>query len=67
MHKEGTVKLLNFAYLKVDQRQKLGAGSFSTVYTGMYKQTPVAIKVISAHLGIVLHDLGAYTIFCRCW
>lgn len=46
LHQQGTVKLLNFAYLKVDQRAKLGAGSFSTVYMGLYKQTPVAIKML---------------------
>ncbi|RYG66907.1 hypothetical protein EON64_08630, partial [archaeon] len=46
MQRGGTIKLLNFAYLKVDQRQKLGAGSFSTVYMGMYKNTPVAIKML---------------------
>lgn len=46
MRAQGTIKLLNFAYLRVNQSAKLGAGSFSTVYLGSYKAKPVAIKML---------------------
>lgn len=42
----GTVRLLNFAYLTVDQSVLLGAGSFSKVYAGYYKGYPVAMKML---------------------
>jgi hypothetical protein len=40
------VKLLNFAYITLDSSKMLGAGSFSRVYLGKYRQTPCAIKLI---------------------
>jgi hypothetical protein len=45
---EGTVKLLNFAYLSLDRQGKrlLGAGSFSKVYAGKYRSHPVAVKML---------------------
>ena len=47
IHQQGTIRLLNFAYLSLDSKAKLlGAGSFSKVYSGYYKGTPVAIKML---------------------
>jgi hypothetical protein len=43
---EGSVRLLNFAYLSLDSHSLLGSGSFSKVYRGAYKGTPVAIKML---------------------
>lgn len=45
---EGTVKLLNFAYLSLDRQGKklLGTGSFSKVYAGKYRNHPVAVKML---------------------
>jgi hypothetical protein len=45
---EGTVRLLNFAYLSLDKRGKklLGSGSFSKVYAGKYRNKPVAVKML---------------------
>jgi len=43
---EGQVKLLNFAFLSLNKSQLLGVGSFSKVYRGKYRGTPVAIKLI---------------------
>lgn len=45
---EGTVKLLNFAYLSLDKqgRKLLGSGSFSKVYAGRYRSHPVAVKML---------------------
>ena len=40
------VRLLNFAYLSLDKTRLLGAGSFSRVYLGKYRQRPCAIKLI---------------------
>lgn len=42
----GRVKLLNFAYLSLDKSSLLGCGSFSKVYRGKYRGTPVAIKLL---------------------
>ena len=47
IHQQGTIRLLNFAYLSVDAKAKLlGAGSFSKVSSGYYKGQPVAIKML---------------------
>lgn len=46
MRTEGQVKLLNFAYLSLDKKRMLGCGSFSKVYRGKYRGTPVAIKLL---------------------
>jgi hypothetical protein len=47
IHKEGTIRLINSAYLSLDKPQKLlGAGSFSKVYAGYYKSFPVALKML---------------------
>jgi len=43
---EGRVKLLNFAYLSLDKKSMLGCGSYSKVYKGRYRGTPVAIKLL---------------------
>eukprot|EP01038_Epipyxis_sp_PR26KG_P009397 gene9397-12656_t len=45
---EGTVKLLNFAFIKFDNKASnmLGAGSFSKVYRGTFRKKPVAIKML---------------------
>lgn len=43
---EGSVRLLNFAYLSLDNHTLLGSGSFSKVYRGAFKGTPVAIKML---------------------
>ena len=43
---EGSVRLLNFAYLSLDSHTLLGSGSFSKVYRGAFKDTPVAIKML---------------------
>eukprot|EP01034_Spumella_vulgaris_P023992 gene23992-30279_t len=42
-----SVKLLNFAYISLDNKTTLlGAGSFSKVYAGKYKTIPVAVKML---------------------
>ncbi len=46
LNSQGTVKLLNFAYLSLDSSSLLGSGSYSKVYRGTYKSTPVAIKLL---------------------
>ena len=46
MRSEGRVKLLNFAYLSLDKKKMLGCGSYSKVYRGKYRGTPVAIKML---------------------
>jgi hypothetical protein len=46
LNTQGTVKLLNFAYLSLNSSHQLGSGSFSKVYSGAYKGTPVAIKLL---------------------
>jgi hypothetical protein len=46
MRSEGRVKLLNFAYLSLDKKKLLGCGSYSKVYRGKYRGTPVAIKLL---------------------
>jgi hypothetical protein len=46
MRSEGRVKLLNFAYLSLDKKKMLGCGSYSKVYRGKYRGTPVAIKLL---------------------
>ena len=47
IHQEGTIRLLNSAYLSLDKPQKLlGAGSFSKVYAGYLKGYPVALKML---------------------
>jgi len=43
---ENRVKLLNFAYIKLDTDKLLGQGSFSKVYRGQYKQQECAVKLI---------------------
>lgn len=43
---EGSVRLLNFAYLSLESNTLLGSGSYSKVYRGAYKDTPVAIKML---------------------
>jgi len=40
------VRLLNFAYIKLDTDKLLGQGSFSKVYRGQYKQQECAVKLI---------------------
>lgn len=44
----GMVKLLNFAYLSLNKKGSnlIGAGSFSKVYSGKYRNNPVAIKML---------------------
>jgi serine/threonine protein kinase len=46
LNSQGTVKLLNFAYLSLDIKTLLGSGSYSKVYRGAFKGTPVAIKLL---------------------
>lgn len=46
VHRDGVVKLLNFAYMTLDKSSLLGCGSFSKVYKGTYRSSPVAIKLI---------------------
>ncbi len=46
MHSEKGVKLLNFAYIKLNNSQLLGEGSFSRVYRGSYKRRECAIKLV---------------------
>jgi hypothetical protein len=43
---QNRVKLLNFAYIKLDTAKLLGQGSFSKVYRGQYKQQECAVKLI---------------------
>ena len=43
---EGGVKLLNFAYIKLDEKRLLGQGSFSRVYSGTYRNRVCAVKMI---------------------
>lgn len=44
---QGTVRLLNFAYLSIQKKAPLlGSGSFSKVYLGRYRKQPVAIKML---------------------
>ena len=42
----GNVKLLSSAYVFIDKNNCLGSGSFSKVYSGKYKRTKVAIKLL---------------------
>ena len=42
----GGVKLLNFAYVKLNTKKLLGQGSFSKVYRGKYRGMACAIKLI---------------------
>ena len=46
MRTQGSVKMLNFACIKLNNAAPLGAGSFSKVFKGMYKREEVAIKLI---------------------
>jgi hypothetical protein len=47
IHQEGTIRLINTAYLNLEKPQRLlGAGSFSKVYAGFYKGLPVAMKML---------------------
>ena len=46
LRREGQVKLLNFAYLSLDKKSMLGCGSYSKVYKGKYRGTPVALKLL---------------------
>lgn len=41
-----TVRLLNFAYIKLDRTKMLGSGSFSKVYMGKYRNRQCAIKLV---------------------
>jgi serine/threonine protein kinase len=41
-----SVRLLNFAYITLDKSKLLGAGSFSKVYKGSYRNEVCAIKLI---------------------
>jgi len=43
---ESAVRLLNFAYIKMDTKKLLGQGSFSNVYRGTYKDKQCAIKLV---------------------
>ena len=43
---EEGVKLLNFAYVQLDETQLLGQGSFSKVYRGTYRSQKCAIKLV---------------------
>lgn len=43
---QGSVKMLNFACIKIDFRRHLGSGSFSKVYRGSYRRQDCAIKLI---------------------
>lgn len=40
------VRLLNFAYISLDNKKMLGSGSFSKVYMGKYRQRQCAIKLV---------------------
>lgn len=42
----GGVKLLNFAYVKLNTKKLLGQGSFSKVYRGHYRGMACAVKLI---------------------
>lgn len=44
--KESGVKLLNFAYIRLNTQKLLGQGSFSKVYKGKYKNMECAVKLI---------------------
>lgn len=58
---QGSVKLLNFAYLQIEKKTSLlGSGSFSRVYPGRYRGENVAIKLVFTP------DLNPEVIR-RCW
>jgi hypothetical protein len=43
---DSNVRLLNFAFISLEENNKLGSGSFSKVYLGKYKTSIVAIKLL---------------------
>lgn len=43
---DSNVRLLNFAFISLEENHQLGSGSFSKVYLGKYKASIVAIKLL---------------------
>ncbi len=46
MSSKGGVKLLNFAYIRINSKKLLGQGSFSKVFKGTYREEQCAVKLI---------------------